>query len=179
MSNAAESLLWSLDQARRQTVALCAGIHDDQLTAQPPGAPNHPAWTLGHLFLLDAYIADLLTPEESPRLDQRWADAYGPASVPRAENPDNQTRADYLARLDTVRAAVIGAVAGLDDDGLCAPLPDASRRDEFPTVAHLLQYALWHEAFHAGQLSAWRKAMGLASVPVAFGVMPGVSATGA
>lgn len=168
------ALLWALDNARRQTVALCEDITDDMLTEQPSDGMNHPAWTLGHLFLLDAYVADVLAPADAPRLDERWVAAYGPNSVPRAEGPTYLTKSAYLERLDTVRAAVIGAIATLEQADLEAPLPDEAGREEFPTIAHLLEYLLWHEAFHAGQLSAWRRAMGLANVVVTFGVMPRV-----
>ena len=167
-----DALLWALDNAHRQTVALCEDITDAQLVEQPFDGVNHPAWILGHLFLLDAYVADVLAPSDAARLDERWVAAYGPGSVPLADGPAYLSKSAYLDRLDTVRAAVIGAIASLDEAALDAPLPDEIGREEFPTTAHLLQYVLWHEAFHAGQLSAWRKAMGLASAPVAFGVMP-------
>ncbi len=164
------ALIQSLDLARRRTMALVADLTDAQLTAQPEGWDNHPAWTLGHLFLLDAYLADFLTPDDAPPLDERWIAVYGPNSMPVADANRYMTKAELLERLDTVRAVVIGAIAALPDEALMDDLPDDAPGPDLPSYHHLILHTLWHEGYHAGQLAAWRRAMGLpaAGIP-AFG----------
>jgi uncharacterized damage-inducible protein DinB len=157
----AQALIQSLDLARRRTLALVADLTDEQLTAQPASAENHPAWTLGHLFLLDAYLADFLEPDDAPTLDERWVRVYGPDSMPSADASVYMTKAELLERLDTVRAVVIGAIAALPDEALMEELPEHAPGPELPSYHHLILHALWHEGYHAGQLAAWRRAMGL------------------
>jgi hypothetical protein len=44
-------------------------------------------------------------------------------------------------------------------------MPDESRRERFPTVGAATNFLLNdHLMFHAGQVSAWRRAVGLGSV---------------
>ncbi len=162
----AQALIQSLDQARRRTLAMVADLTDEQLTAQSSSAENHPAWTLGHLFLLDAYLADFLAPEDAPRLDERWVAAYGPESSPVADGGRYMAKAELLERLDTVRAVVIGAIAAMPDERLLAELPAGAPGPDLPSYHHLILHALWHEGYHAGQLASWRRAMGLPAVGI-------------
>jgi uncharacterized damage-inducible protein DinB len=57
------------------------------------------------------------------------------------------------------------SVRNLTQAELDAPHPDPARRERFPTVGHMaIFYATWHETYHSGQLSAWRRVQGLPPV---------------
>lgn len=170
------ALIDALTKARAQTLRLCADLTDAQMTAEPECrvAMNHPAWVLGHLFMLDAYAADMLGMHLSSPVDEAWAARYGPTSAP-GGGESGLGKAELLEQMAMVRERLVGrlesmSVEGTDAaaHGLDSATPDVTFRKDFPTLRHLVMYMLWHEAYHAGQLSAWRRAMGLASVGVAF-----------
>ena len=53
-------------------------------------------------------------------------------------------------------------LADMDDADLAGPLPDERYRDVFPALGHAILHILTvHTAIHLGQLSPWRRAMGL------------------
>jgi hypothetical protein len=64
--------------------------------------------------------------------------------------------------LRDAQSRITRAVDQLDDSQLDEPFPHESYRDVFPTIRHALtQVLVGHTAFHVGQVSVWRKAMGL------------------
>ncbi|MEL7472437.1 MAG: DinB family protein [Planctomycetota bacterium] len=166
----------TLKKAREQTLALCADLTESQMTRQPECelALNHPAWVLGHLFMLDAYAADLLGMHLPTPVDDAWAQRFGPTSTPAEESELGGSQ--LREQMAIVRERLIGRIEALADaeagPGLDAQTPDEAFRKDFPTLRHLVQYLLWHEAYHSGQLSAWRRAMGLPKVGVAFLAAP-------
>ncbi|MEO1128454.1 MAG: DinB family protein [Planctomycetota bacterium] len=163
-----DALLDALARTRRQTLALVEDLDDEQLFQQPASGMNHAAWTLGHLFGLDAYLADLLSCDSEARLDQQWIAVYGPASAPLAGGAEYEPKQTYLDRLDAVRSVLMARIGRMSDDDLKGENPDDRTREHLPTIRHWLDYALWHEAYHAGQLSAWRRVLGLPGVGVSF-----------
>jgi len=166
----------ALTKARAQTLRLCADLTDEQMTAEPECriALNHPAWVLGHLFMLDAFAADMLGMHLASPVDEAWAERYGPASTPGAQAGDrarfDPSKAELIEQMSMVRERLVGRLESMCREAgtLDVPTPDPTFQKDFPTLAHLVQYLLWHEAYHAGQLSAWRRALGLAPVGVAF-----------
>jgi len=151
------SFAYSLDFLRDQVEPIPA----DQLTAQPAGIRNHPAWILGHL----AYACQLLgaTRGMPVWLPDHWTVRYGTGSVPTAEPRTYESKAKLLAILRDCRSRLEVVVAGLSADQLDAPFPEPSYRDVFPTIRHALtQVLLGHTAYHLGELTVWRRAMGFA-----------------
>ena len=102
-------LVGSFDRSLAFMRELIADLSDEEMVLQPPGVPNHAAWTLGHVIHSCQAIAGEL-----------------------------------------------GVVPWLPDDWEILPtLGDA-----------LLQVVSAHTAFHAGQLAAWRRAIGRPPVGV-------------
>jgi hypothetical protein len=82
--------------------------------------------------------------------------------VPLARTSLYETKDDALTMLRDAQARITGAVEKLDDARLDEPFPDEAYRDVFPTIRHALtQVLVGHAAFHIGQLTVWRRAMGL------------------
>lgn len=148
------SFAYSLDYLREQI----ADVPDDLMTAQPEGVPNHPAWTIGHLVFIAQEIGGVIGLE--PWLIEEWVKQYGPGSRPQAERTLEKTA--LLTALDTAQTKLTTAVVALTDEQLNAPFPDPTYAKIFPSVRHALtQVLLGHTAFHGGQISVWRRAMGL------------------
>jgi hypothetical protein len=94
-------------------------------------------------------------------LPDHWAGRYGTGSVPVADSGAYETKEQALAILGDAQARIVRAVEELDEARLDEPFPDASYHEVFPTIRHFLtQVLVGHTAFHVGQISLWRRAMG-------------------
>jgi hypothetical protein len=139
---------------------IVADVSGADMVAQPNGIMNHPAWVIGHL----THSCELLGGEIglSPWLPDGWAKRFGTGSVPVADTTDYESKLASLAMLRDAQSRITQAVLQLDDCQLDAPLPDERCRVLWPTVRHALTHVLVaHTANHVGQLTLWRKALGL------------------
>jgi hypothetical protein len=133
------------------------------MAAQPAGITNHPSWTIGHLIHVLQLIGTVIGIQRT--LPPEWIVRYGPGSKPVADITVYETKEDLIALLLESRIRLAEAVSELDDSPLDQPFPDPAYLDVFPTVRHALnQVLVGHTAFHIGQLSVWRKAMGLPAI---------------
>ena len=151
------SFRYSFDYLREQVGDVPAGA---DMVQQPNGIANHPAWVIGHLVHACQMLGGAIG--VSPWLPHDWAKRYGTGSSPVAEVGVYETKEQLLASLRDAQLRLARAVAQLDDAQLDAAFPDPSLHDVFPTVRHALtQVLVAHAAFHVGQVSIWRRAMGL------------------
>ena len=145
---------------------LVADLSDEEMVLQPPGVPNHAAWTLGHVIHSCQAIAGELGAQ--PWLPDDWDSQFGYGSLPGgvAASP-HAGRAALVAALAEATERLRAALLATDPARLTEPLPDEKAREVLPTVGHaLIQVVSAHTAFHAGQLAAWRRAIGRAPVGV-------------
>lgn len=138
-----------------------ADLDEDQMCAQPGGVVNHPAWTLGHLaYSCQAIGGELGLPAWLPA---QWPAKFATGSEPSAEG--YPAKAELLKVLDDAWLRVRTRLEAAEESFLVAPLPDVRYRHMLPTRAHaVIQILGAHAGYHAGQLSAWRRAMGLPPV---------------
>lgn len=150
------SFAYCLDYLREQV----ADVSESDMAAQPNGIMNHPAWLIGHLTVTCQLLGGVIG--LSPWLPDDWTERYGTGSHPVADAGLYETKRNALAMLTDAEVRITEAVRGLDDARLDAPFPDESYREVFPSVGHALtQVLVGHTANHIGQLSVWRRAMGL------------------
>lgn len=150
------SFAYSLDYLREQV----ADVPAADMAALPAGVANHPAWVIGHLTVTLQMLGEVIG--FPPWLPAHWAGRYGTGSVPVADVAQYEAKADALAMLRDAQSRIARAVELLDDPRMAEPFPDASYLDVFPTIRHFLtQVLVGHTAFHVGQISVWRKTMGL------------------
>jgi uncharacterized damage-inducible protein DinB len=153
--------LAALAFARRYTLGLLADLPAERMCHQPfPGA-NHVLWTLGHLAWSDDFFLNRVGGRSSG-LPVGWEKSFGMGSqaVPEAAAYPAVT----LVRnaLNARREALLNWLRSLSDAQLGSPLPaDLARFG--PNVAALAATIAWHEGFHAGQIAAVRKSLGLAA----------------
>jgi uncharacterized damage-inducible protein DinB len=146
----------------RQSVA---DLSDEDIVAQPPGVPNHAAWTLGHVIHSCQAMAGELGVE--PWLPPHWESQFGYGSSPAAVSSRHPSKAALLAALAEASDRLRIALLGMNEAALAEPLPDEAVREMLPTKGHaLLQIIAAHTAYHAGQLAAWRRAIGREPVAV-------------
>ena len=155
-------LIWSLENARKQTFSLVEDLRDEQMCLQTSAGENPPAWILGHLLLGDTYLLSLLKVRE---LSADFADLlskYGPNSklISSIEYYDSKDfLVEKLTETSFLRLDALRQMKNFDE-----PTPDETLAQTQPTIGHHLQTLVFHEGHHCGQISSWRKAQGLSAV---------------
>lgn len=143
---------------------LVEDLAPDQWLAQPvPGrVMNHPAWITSHLNVYAPIMAALCRrePFDDP-LDHRHGQKSKASLDPREYAAPELLLAEYGRLHDEAQNALESA----DDDVFAEPNPLERWRSVHPLVGDMLvTLMVKHESGHLGQLSAWRRAMGLPSV---------------
>jgi uncharacterized damage-inducible protein DinB len=159
-------LIGCFDRSLAYIRGLVADLSDEEMVQQPPGAPNHAAWTLGHLIhSCQAIAAELGI---APWLPDDWEGRFGYGSAPSAAAESGGCcKAALLVCLADASDRVRAVLLATDERMLKDPLPDQKAREILPTLGDaLLQVVVAHTAFHAGQLAAWRRAIGRPPVGV-------------
>ncbi len=161
-----ELLVWSLEQARRQTLNLVEDLHEEQMYLQSAAGENPRAWILGHLLLGDIYLLSLLKAQELSEDFSDLLSKYGPNSNSPIENYDSKQF--LIERLTQTGFLRLDAVRKMKDDDFAQPMPDETLSRTQPTIEHHLQMLIYHEGHHDGQISSWRKSQNLSAVKGVF-----------
>ena len=145
----------TLDYLRR----LVADVPDVDLTRQPNGVANHPAWVMGHLTSSCQALGVELG--LATWLPAPWEQLFGTGSIPTSDRSAYLSKEELLAALADGQARVSNRLADLGDAGMSTALPDERYRATFPTVGHAVVHILTgHAAVYVGQVSVWRRAAG-------------------
>lgn len=154
-----------------------AGFTDENHTAQPPGLPNHLAWSLGHLALTMHRAAEKIDGQPTPAADFRpgraesragaappsWFHAedvcFGSTPTPERSRYPGVTRCIEVFNNGCDRTAE--AVRGAAD----ATLDQTTRWGAGETTLRALALRMvFHNGTHTGQIADLRRALGLKSV---------------
>ncbi len=161
-----DALIMVITFTRNQTLKLVADLSDEQLAVQPAPKTNHAAWVLGHILVSDYSFLQLISGTPVPDwVDETVRAIYGNKSEPSADKSKYKPKQFYIEKLIAVREQIYTRLKAMTAADFDAPHPDPARRERFPTVGHMVTfYGTWHEAYHSGQLSAWRRVQGLPPV---------------
>ena len=143
---------------------LVADLAPEQWTAQPVAGRtlNHPAWVLSHLNVYTPLCTAMLRGDSfSDPIDHRHGQRSEVSADPREYAPAPALLAEFRSLHDEAERALAAASEG----ALATSNPLERWRTLHPTVGDMLvTLMVKHESGHLGQLSAWRRAMGLARV---------------
>lgn len=155
---------------------LTAGIRPDQAARKPHFETprgltvvdtNHPVFVYGHLALYPAKAAAMLgLVTAGLGTPPGWEEVFR-AGVACQDDPTgtiypawDEVLTGYKART----AALMVAMAQVDDAVLLRPTPDERARTRFPLIGGAVTFYLTsHVMMHLGQVSAWRRCFGLPS----------------
>lgn len=155
-------LIWSLENARKQTLCLVEDLRDEQMCLQTAAGENHPAWILGHLLLGDIYLLSMLKVRELSADFMDLLSKYGPNSTPNSNSENYDSKHFLVERLTETGVLRTDAVRKMKN--LDKPTPDETLVRMQPRIGHHLQMLVFHEGHHCGQISSWRKAQRLSAV---------------
>jgi hypothetical protein len=97
-----------------------ADLAEEDIVLQPPGVPNHAAWTLGHVIHSCQAMAGELGVE--PWLPRDWGSQFGYGSSPTAVVSQYSSKAALLAAMGEASHRLRTALLGMDDTALAEPL---------------------------------------------------------
>ncbi len=145
---------------------LVADLAPEQWVAQPVSGRmmNHPAWVFSHLNLYAGIAVRLARAEP---FDDPAEHQYGQKSEPLPTLAGYGAPERMLAEWRELHSAGAAALEQASEfiTGTENPLP--RWRTLHPTVGDMLiTLMVKHESAHLGQLSAWRRAMGMGRVAV-------------
>jgi hypothetical protein len=123
---------------------------------------NHPAWTLAHLTLYNEVIAKMLrrVPFDDPK-----EHPFGMKSSPQDDLKIYPSRAMAIELYRRSHDDAERALIECDPKLLSEDVPLERWRAAHPKVADMtVMLMVKHESMHLGQLSAWRRAIGLGRV---------------
>lgn len=146
---------------------LLKGITHDRFARKPQGFDtNNPAFVYGHLAIYPERVFDLIGRPELARPDQRFIDLFS-AGKPCLDDPDARiypAMDEIIARFRTRYEALLPVLAETSDEPFARINPNEKMRDRFPTVGAAVNFLIsGHMMIHLGQVSAWRRCMGLGS----------------
>ena len=142
---------------------LVADIPEERMCEQPAPGMNHAAWVLGHL----TYVADSMIGvfDQKPAMSHEWKTLFNLASKPFADRAAYPSKAELLAAYEKAYARLSAVVAEASEETLAREFPNPKLRGSLPTIGIAMLHVLGsHHGLHLGQLSAWRRAMGLPPV---------------
>jgi len=145
---------------------LVENIPAEQFAHQPHPNMNHPAFCLGHLADAANSALQLLNREDLVDSPQGWTDLFEAGSVCVEQDgryPEKSALIEhYVARHD----AVAELLPTIGEEFFQRANPSEGRfREMAPTIGAAMNFLmLFHHSVHLGQISAWRRAVGLGGV---------------
>ena len=89
---------------------LVGDVSPEQMSQQPNGVVNHPAWTLGHLASSAAQLLKVLGKEAT--LPASWGEAFKTGGIPSDDPSVYPSKDELLATLGSLHDQVGAAVQG-------------------------------------------------------------------
>ena len=141
-------------------------IPAEKFARTPDGVQtNHPAWIVGHLSIYPDTVLELIGAGDRAEPDEAFTELFknGSPCVDDKDGsvypPKDELVARFLARFNTA----LDAVAQADDATLAQP-NDGFASETMPTAGAVVNFLLGHHVMmHMGQISAWRRMMGMGS----------------
>ncbi len=128
---------------------------------------NHPVFLFGHLSLYPALLAELTElPNDNVTVPEHYPGLFQIGS-PCHDDPSGEIYpqlSEVSQRFLDGTRAFLGLLPQIEVPMLAKELENPSRRERFGTVGAFVVYVLLaHPQVHLGQLSVWRRCMGLSA----------------
>ena len=146
---------------------LMTDIPCERCAELPFDSAKHPGWVLGHLSIASGMIAAYLGGEEGiSGVPEDWMKSCAPGVPITADRGQFGTRDQLMSEMVRVHALAAERFGNVSDADLAKPFPNPDYRAFWPTLADGAFYLLaYHEGYHLGQLSSWRRAVGFGPAP--------------
>lgn len=143
---------------------LVQSIPADKFSHMPRADLNSPAFCVGHLALYASRVAEMLGNNDLGAPPAGYEDLFknGAPCVDRAGfYPAKEA---LVAECMKGWSKVADILPGVDDATFAKPNPIPQMAERLPTIGAMVSFmCLAHNMMHLGQISAWRRVMGLGS----------------
>lgn len=167
----ADSIVESARVSRRYADRLLKDVLPDRFARRPKVGgvmihTNHPAFVYGHLAFMHPWMASLLVTDGSHGVAvPAGYEALFKDGVECRDDPDGTIYPPMKEITDAFFSTfdrLCMLTAATPDEALSGPTPDAKARAFMPTVGAAAVFMLnSHVMMHMGQVSVWRRCMGL------------------
>lgn len=142
---------------------LVADIPEEKMCLQPAPGMNHAAWQLGHLaFVFDSMIKVFSV---KGTMSAEWYELFKAGSQPHSDRSKYPAKDALLREYEQNFRRLVDAVASAAPETFDREFPNPKLRTMLPTIGVAMVHVLTtHQGIHLGQLSAWRRALGMPSV---------------
>jgi hypothetical protein len=139
---------------------LVGDVADERLAEQPLAGVNHPAWILGHLaWAADGALAMLGAQRILP---DEWKTLFASGSKPSASRAVYPSKDQLLRAVEEGYLQVRQKAASASPEQLSRPTTSPRAKEILPTFREMVAFLLTgHMGVHLGQLSSWRRMIGL------------------
>lgn len=128
---------------------------------------NHPAFVFGHLSIYPARMLSMLGRDPSPCANPEGFEEIFSAQAECRDDPNGTIYPDHeiiVSHFKHAYANVLPVLGELTDKELEAPNPVQPMAARLPTIGLAAMFLVGpHIMVHLGQVSAWRRMMGLGS----------------
>lgn len=147
---------------------LLKDVNPNDFPRKPKGIDtNHPAFIYGHLATYPERLLEFMEKGALAQPDPKFVELFaaGKLCLDDPQGTIYPTMDVILARFRTRHETVLPLFAECADEIFDKPNPNERMRDRFPTVGMACNFLVsGHMMIHLGQMSAWRRCMGLPSV---------------
>jgi uncharacterized damage-inducible protein DinB len=157
-----ERALQLLQWVRKITNDILKDFPEDKATFQPTPLSNHALWTMGHLAVTDQWMLKMFG-DDKTRLPPRYGPMFGYSTKPSAAASAYPSFAEVRRQFDAMHEAILAAARAASDASLEVPLGEKGGGFADDGLDALYK-TVWHEGWHAGQLSQLRRELGLKGV---------------
>ncbi len=144
---------------------LCEQIPDDKFAYQAIPTLAHPAFIMGHLSLYAEDVLDFAGRSDLADHREDWKKLFGMGAVCSGDAGLYPFKQEIIQRFNQRYEIALSEAAKIADEALLAANDTGKFEERFSTRAGLLNFAVnGHPMMHLGQISAWRRVIGLGSV---------------
>jgi|GEM_PF-361488 len=152
----------TLEQARKMVDA----VPCERFAEQPFEGSKPAAWVLTHLCLGSGMMVGYFDNPTSADaglggVPEAWAPIAMPGSEVSYDRGIYATKDVLLAELERIHTELASRMENASPELLATEFPHPEYRAFFPTIGSAAFYLMaYHEGYHLGQLSAWRRGAG-------------------
>jgi len=139
---------------------LLADIPDERMAEQPVAGVNHPAWILGHLAWAADGTLEKLGGQKA--LPAEWTTLFGSGSKPSAARGNYPSKDELVQAAEQSYQRLREKATTATAEQLARPTTNPRAKEALPTFKEFLAFLLsGHVGVHLGQLTSWRRMIGL------------------
>lgn len=160
-SPTAAAICDALGIAMRYAGMLAKDIPAEKFGHMPHPSMNHPAFCYGHLSLYPNYVLEMIDRSDLVAAKEGWSELFE-APTPCVEQDGRYPEKDEILQHFTERHETVATAMREVSDDVLAREHDGYFKGKIATNGGVANFMLAsHTMMHLGQVSAWRRAVGL------------------